>query len=53
MRSMVEGHAQVFLTPMPNAILRVPLPQLRWSPSPKGEEQKIQKPLGRRPAPKP
>jgi flagellar biosynthetic protein FliP len=34
MRSMVEGHRQVFLTPMAYATPRVPLHQLRGSPTP-------------------
>jgi hypothetical protein len=35
---MVEGHALFFLTKRSGALRRVPLHQLRWSPSPKGEE---------------
>ena len=35
---MVEGHALFFLTPIGQELWPVPLHQLRWSPSPKGEE---------------
>ena len=34
MQSMVEGQVRGFLTLMAHATPRVPLHQLRWSPSP-------------------
>ena len=38
MRSMVEGHALHKLPSRHSAMPPVPLHQLRWSPSPKGED---------------
>ncbi len=37
-RRMVEGHPRNIVTPAGLELGHVPLHQLRWSPSPKGED---------------
>ena len=41
MRSMVEGQVRRCVTSKEQDMRPVPLHQLRWSPSPKGEELRI------------